>query len=144
MVPPKALTRPFRSYMGEYRIYMETQKFDFFFQENSKLNDFFLKNWNHSSKSQHAPIWWHRGCIVFLWGSTSSLFCCWWYLQYLLGVGIRRYYWYLKYCFFWSIGIDCMLKYLISVHEIIGRFYRCQILFLFCLFSSLKCNNSKK
>ena len=23
-----------------------------------------LKSWNHSSRSQHAPIWRHRGCIV--------------------------------------------------------------------------------
>ena len=31
-----------------------------------------LKSWNHSSRSQHAPICRHRGCIVVPWGSTSS------------------------------------------------------------------------
>ena len=31
-----------------------------------------LKSWNHSSRSQHAPIGRHRGCIVVPWGSTSS------------------------------------------------------------------------
>ena len=35
-----------------------------------------LKIWNQlSSRSQHAPICRHRGCIVVLWGSTSSSPC---------------------------------------------------------------------
>ena len=38
----------------------------FFFSKSLKLNYFWLvlKSWNHSSRSQNAPIWWHRGCIV--------------------------------------------------------------------------------
>ena len=31
-----------------------------------------LKSWNHSSRSRHAPMCRHRGCIVVPWGSTSS------------------------------------------------------------------------
>ena len=29
------------------------------------------KRWNHSSRSQHEPIWWHRGCIVPILSATD-------------------------------------------------------------------------
>ena len=49
--------------------------FIFFFKVRNWIRLVFrlvLKSWNHSSRSQHAPICRHRGCTLSLWGSTSS------------------------------------------------------------------------
>ena len=69
--------RQYQSYMSNWYINgkvftstttWEPKKFDFFFKKvwNWIRLVFWLvlKSWNHSSRSQHAPIGRHRGCIV--------------------------------------------------------------------------------
>ena len=63
--------RQYQSYISNWYVNgkvcnMRTKKFDFFFSK--KVRNWIwlvLKSLNqHSSRSQHAPIWRHRGCIV--------------------------------------------------------------------------------